>query len=123
MLEARPQWVESQGKPINGLDLTGLRLPVDAISTYQLIGITTVTPRVRFLSIRAWIIKAFSESGLPNNYEAFADFATRVETAIVFAVLLNNHYHVVRIQGIPERDTNALYHRSSPRRRQYCGLP
>lgn len=90
MLEAIPEWVESQGKPTSGIDLTGLRLPVDAISTYQLIGITTVTPRVRFLSIRAWIIKAFSESGLPNNYEAYADFATRVETAIIFAVLLNN---------------------------------
>jgi hypothetical protein len=89
MIEAIPEWVELQGKPINGLDLTGLRLPVDAISTYQLIGITTVTPRVRFLSIRAWIIKAFSESGLPNSYESFADFATRVETAIIFAVLLN----------------------------------
>ena len=90
MLEAIPEWVESQGQPINGLDLTGLRLPVDAISTYQLIGITTITPRVRFLSIRAWIIKAFSESGLPNSYEAFADFASRVETAIIFAILLNN---------------------------------
>lgn len=90
MLEVIPEWVETQGKPINGLDLTGLRLPVDAISTYQLIGITTVTPRVRFLSIRAWIIKAFSESGLPNSYEAFVDFATRVEAAIVFATLLNN---------------------------------
>ena len=90
MLEAIPEWVETQGRPINGLDLTGLRLPVDAISTYQLIGITTVTPRVRFLSIRAWIIKVFSESGLPNSYEAFADFATCVETAIIFAILLNN---------------------------------
>jgi len=90
MLESIPEWVESQGKPINGLDLTGLRLPVDAISTYQLIGITTVTPRVRFLSIQAWIIKAFSESKLPNSYDAFSDFATRVETAIIFAILLNN---------------------------------
>ena len=27
---------------------------------------------------------------MPNNYEAYADFATRVETAIIFAVLLNN---------------------------------
>lgn len=90
MPEAILEWVETQGKPTNGLDLTGLRLPVDAISTYQLIGITTVTPRVRFLSIRAWIIKAFSESGLSNNYDAYADFATRVETAIIFAVLLNN---------------------------------
>ncbi|MDH4027090.1 MAG: hypothetical protein OEU57_16940, partial [Desulfuromonadales bacterium] len=90
MFDTVPEWVESQGKPINGLDLTGLRLPVDAISNFQLIGITTVTPRIRFLSIRAWIIKAFSESGLPNSYESFADFATRAETAIVYAILLNN---------------------------------
>ncbi len=90
MLEAIPEWVEPQGKPNRGLDLTGLRLPVDAISTYQLIGITTATPRIRFLSFRAWIIKAFSESELSNSNEAFAGFATRVETAIIFAILLNN---------------------------------
>ncbi len=85
-----PEWVDSQGRPINGLDLTGLRLPVDAISNYQLIGITTVTPRIRFLSIRAWIVKAFGDSGLPNTQDAFADFALRVETAIIFSVLLND---------------------------------
>lgn len=89
MPEVVPEWVESQG--INdGLDLTGLRLTVDAISTYQLIGITTVTPRVRFLSIRAWIVKTFSESGLPNSYDSFLDFALRVESAIILSILLNN---------------------------------
>lgn len=91
MLEAIPEWVETQGSPDSRLiDLTGLRYPVGAISNYQLIGITIGTQRIRFLSIRAWIIKAFSESGLPNSSSSFADFATRTEVAIIFAILLNN---------------------------------
>lgn len=97
MSDSAPEWVESQGKPINGLDITGLRLPIDAISTHLLIGITTVTPRIRFLSIRSWIIKAYSESGLPNSYDAFVDFAVRVETAIIYGALLNNR----QIQQLP----------------------
>ena len=99
MQDSAPEWVESLGKPINGLDLTGLRLPVDAISTYLLIGITTVTPRIRFLSIRAWIVKAFGESGLPNTQDSFTEFALRVETAIVLSILLNNR-HLPYLPGI-----------------------
>jgi hypothetical protein len=94
-----PEWVESQGKPINGLDLTGLRLPVDAISSYQLIGITTVTPRVRFLTIRAWIVKAYGESGLTNTYKTFEEFALRVEAAIIFALLLDNR-NLLHLPGV-----------------------
>jgi len=90
MSDPAPEWVEGQESPTDGLDLTGLRLPVDSISNYQLIGITTVTPRIRFLSIRAWIVKAFGESGLPKSYDAFAAFALNVETAIIIGILLDN---------------------------------
>ena len=58
--------------------------------TYLLIGITTVTPRIRFLSIRSWIVKAFSESGLPNTQDSFIEFALRIETTIIFGILLTN---------------------------------
>lgn len=85
-----PEWVESQGKIKDGLDLLGLRLPVQTISGFLLNGVTTISPRVRYLSIRSWIIKAFSESGLPNESSAVSEFSARVEAAIAYAVLLTN---------------------------------
>ena len=42
-------WVESGSEPNEGLDLTGLRLPVLTIGNYFLDGITTVTPSVQRL--------------------------------------------------------------------------
>lgn len=83
-----PEWVENQGKLIEGLDILGLRLPVQTISGSLLNGVTTITPRVRHLSIRSWIIKAFSESGLPNDQATLSDFADRVEAALAVGVLL-----------------------------------
>lgn len=83
-----PEWIESQGKLIDGLDLLGLRLPVQLISGSLLNGVTTISPRVRYLSIRSWIIKAFSESKLPNDPASFNDFAGRVEAALAIGMLL-----------------------------------
>jgi len=83
-----PEWIQSQGETINGIDLLGLRLPVQLISGSLLNGITTASPRIRFLSIRSWIIKAFSESGLPNDKATFNEFAGRVEAALAIGVLL-----------------------------------
>lgn len=87
---AAPEWVENQGKPTNGLDLLGLRLPVQIISGSLLNGVTTISPRIRYLSIRLWIIKAFGESGLTNDPATLSDFSGRVEAAIAIAMLLNN---------------------------------
>lgn len=91
MLEvAAPEWIESQGKLTDGLDLLGLRLPVQVISGSLLNGVTTISPRIRYLSIRAWLIKAFSESGLPNDYSSIAEFAGRVESVFALGLMLAN---------------------------------
>jgi hypothetical protein len=82
-----PEWVDAQAKPIEGLDLLGLRLPVQTISGSLFNGITTITPRIRIISIRAWMIKAYSESGLPDSSDALEEFVARVETAISLAIL------------------------------------
>ena len=88
MLEVNiPEWVDAQAKPIEGLDLLGLRLPVQTIGGSLFNGVTTITPRIRILSIRAWLIKAFSESGLPDSSSALDDFVARIETATSLAIL------------------------------------
>ncbi len=98
-----PEWIDTQSKPIVGLDLLGLRMPVQVINTSLINGVTTISPRIRHLSIRPWIIKMFSESGLPNEYSAVADFANRVEYSIALGILFNKR-ETVNIPGI----TNAL---------------
>lgn len=84
------EWIESQGRMADGLDLLGLRLPVQLISGSLLNGVTTISPRVRYLTIRSWIIKAFSESELLNDSSTFNLFAGRVEAALALSILLVN---------------------------------
>jgi len=88
-LEA-PGWVESGAVSNKGLDLLGLRLPVQAIGNSLLDGITTVTPSVRYLSFRAWIVHSYVQARLPESWRSFATFAAKVESAIAYANLLKN---------------------------------
>jgi len=78
-----PEWVESPAQEIRGLDLLGLRQPAQTLGLVVLSGIATVTPTVRYFSIRSWIIKAFGRSGLEASSEAIMQFATKIEAAIV----------------------------------------
>jgi hypothetical protein len=48
-----PEWIESGATPTGGLDLLGLRLPVQTIGLSLLNGVTTVTPSIRYIAIRA----------------------------------------------------------------------
>jgi len=96
-----PDWIDSQAQPINGLDLLGLRLPVQNISESLLTGITTISPRIRYLSIRAWVIKSFGLSGLKDDHSSLMDFVYRMECAIVCGVLLANE-STVNIPGSDE---------------------
>jgi hypothetical protein len=83
-----PSWVESGARQLKGLDLLGLRLQVQQIGDTLLDGVTTITPSVRYLSFRSWIILSYIEAGHANKWEAFRDFASRVEAAIAFGNLL-----------------------------------
>ena len=51
-----PQLVVSEAKENRGLDLLGLRAPAEAIANRLLNGVTTVTPAIRYLSLRSWLI-------------------------------------------------------------------
>jgi hypothetical protein len=82
-----PEWISSGAVITGGLDLLGLRLPVQFIGGTLLDGITTVTPSVRYLSFRAWLIHRYGQTGQPDHWQAFTDFAARMEAALVFGNL------------------------------------
>jgi len=85
-----PEWVVKEAQEITGLDLLGLRAPVNAIGYAFIDGITTVTPMVRYIGLRAWTTYVYGELGLPDSRSDFLEFATRVEAAIVIGNLLDN---------------------------------
>lgn len=81
-----PSWV-SRGEIGGGLDLLGLRSPVQFIGGKLLDGVTTVTPSVRYLTIRAWLIWRYGQTGLPDDLQRFIKFAAYIESAIVLGNL------------------------------------
>lgn len=85
-----PRWINSGAELIAGLDLLGLRLPVQFIGGALFDGVTTVTPQARYLAIRAWLIHKYGQSGLPDSWQRFTEFALRIESAIVLSNLLED---------------------------------
>jgi hypothetical protein len=88
-LEA-PSWISSGAVVTGGLDLLGLRLPVQFIGGTLLDGITTVTPSVRYVGFRAWLIDQYGQSGMPDSLQAFTDFAAKIESALVLGNLIQD---------------------------------
>ncbi len=82
-----PTWVSSDAVITGGLDLLGLRLPVQFVGGTQLDGVTTVTPSVRYLAFRAWLIHSYGQSGQPDRWQDFTEFAARIESALVLGNL------------------------------------
>ena len=82
-----PQLVTSGAKLVRGLDLLGLRAPVQYIGNELLDGVTTVSPMVRYLGLRAWILRRYAEARLPDSYDSLQDFAGRVEAAVALGNL------------------------------------
>lgn len=82
-----PTWVSSGAVITGGLDLLGLRLPVQFIGGTLLDGVTTVTPSVRYLAFRAWLIHRYGQSGQPDRWQDFTNFAARIESALVLGNL------------------------------------
>jgi hypothetical protein len=85
-----PEWVDSGSLPTDGLDLLGLRLPVQTIGGSLLDGVTTVTPSVRYIAIRAWLIYRYGESHFPDSWQQFTEFSAYAECALVLANLIEN---------------------------------
>ena len=78
-----PTWVESTAVFTTGIDLLGLRQSVQLIGGQLLDGITTVTPYVRYLSLRAWLVYRYGQTGGPDAADAFTAFCLRVESGMV----------------------------------------
>ena len=82
-----PEWIRSGAEITGGLDLLGLRLPVQFIGGTLLDGVTTVTPSVRYLAFRAWLIHLYGQTGQPDHWQSYTDFAARIESALVLGNL------------------------------------
>jgi hypothetical protein len=89
-MTAIPKWVASGAEEISGLDLLGLRLPVQDIGYRLLDGVTSVTPQVRYLSYVAWIADRYRNSGLPDSWQEYYRFSASIEAAFVMANLLHD---------------------------------
>ncbi len=85
-----PERITSGADITGGLDRLGRRLPVQAIGGNLLDGVTTVTPSVRYLAFRAWLIHRYGQSGRADSWQAFTDFAARVESALVLGNLIED---------------------------------
>ncbi len=85
-----PEWIKSDSTVTGGLDLLGLRLPVQTIGGVLLDGVTTVTPSVRYLALRSWLIHRYGQSGRADSWQSFTKFAARVESALVLANLVED---------------------------------
>ena len=85
-----PDWVSFDANKTQGLDLLGLRAPVQAIGNNLLNGLTSVTPKLRYLSVLTWIVWRYAEGRMPDSWPAFMRFAAAQEAAIVMANLVHD---------------------------------
>ena len=83
-----PEWVNSGANPVHGLDLLGLRLPVQVLGNALFNGVTTITPSVRYLSVLCWTIHVYGNARRPDSWEEFTEFAARVEAAVAVGNML-----------------------------------
>lgn len=83
-----PTWVDTEARLIQGLDLLGLRLPVQVLGNALLDGVTTATPSVRYLSILCWTIHVYGQARKPDSWDDFREFAARVEAAVALGNML-----------------------------------
>ncbi|NLF58824.1 MAG: hypothetical protein GX580_14435 [Candidatus Hydrogenedens sp.] len=85
-----PSWVERKSEEVSGVDLLGLRMPVNTVGYGLLDGVTTISPMVRYVSLRAWITDFYGRLRLEDLPDAFTNFAKRVESAVVMGNLLRD---------------------------------
>ena len=85
-----PSWITFAADKTQGLDLLGLRAPVQSIGNGLLNGLTSVTPKLHYLSIQCWIMWRYLEARLPNDSAAFQKFAAAQEATIAMAGVLRD---------------------------------
>jgi hypothetical protein len=104
MSQPVPEWVSFDAEKTVGLDLLGLRAPVQQISNELFNGITTITPKLRYLSVITWILWRYSQAGLPDKKSSFMEFAAAQEAAIVMANRLHSDT-TTNLVGVEGADT------------------
>ena len=124
-----PEWIRSGAEITGGLDLLGLRLPVQFIGGTLLDGVTTVTPSVRYLAFRAWLIHRYGQTRQADDLDTFTAFAARIESALVLgnltqdrtiSGLIGSDQALVRLDaGTPEMEVSSLV--KSPASTIYTG--
>jgi len=83
-----PSQISSGARPTRGIDVLGVRLPVQDVGAELLDGVTTVTQTIRYLGLRAWTARRYALARLPNAWGPFSEFAGRVEAAVAIGNLL-----------------------------------
>jgi hypothetical protein len=96
-----PEWIEPGDGMGRQIDLTGMRLSAQSSEDRLLDGITTNTPRLRYLTFRAWIISRYWHGKQPDRWESFIEFAARQEAALAMDLAAND-YRGTTIVGISE---------------------
>lgn len=89
-----PTWVDLFRDPQPGLDLTGLRAVAQVISGELLDGISTVTPSVRYLSLRAWIVNAYRQKRIREGLLADAQSFRVLPSNSIFHRCLTRQFRV-----------------------------
>jgi hypothetical protein len=85
-----PSFVDLEARNEGGLDILGLRLPAQGVGGELLNGVTTITPTVRYLSLRTWLIHRYAHADPrpPDRNRAFVEWAQHAEAAFAMGNLL-----------------------------------
>jgi hypothetical protein len=103
MVHPVPDWISFDAEKTEGLDLLGLRAPVQRIGNELFNGVNTVTPKVRYLSVLTWIVWRYSEARLPDSWRSFISFAEAQEAVIVLANRLKSR-SILNLVGVTKAD-------------------
>ena len=96
-----PEWIEPGDGMGRQIDLTGMRLSAQSSEDLLLDGITTITPRPRYLTFRTWVISRYWHGRQPDRWKTFIEFAARQEAALALGLAAND-YRRTTIVGISE---------------------
>ena len=103
MAQPAPYWISFEADKTEGLDLLGLRAPVQHIGNQRFDGVTTVTPKLRYLSVLTWIVWRYSQARLPDAWPPFERFIEAQEAMIVLANRLESR-EIGDIVGVTKAD-------------------
>lgn len=77
-----PTVVSSKVEETSGQDVLGLRNPAERLALAMLDGVTTISPLIRYLTLRSWVIHRYATLGGVNSREAFMRFASKCEAVM-----------------------------------------